>query len=275
VGEVSPSALAGQRIVITRAALESEALKTQLAALGAIPVVLPLVAFADPDDFTALDTAIARIARFDWVMFTSGQAVRAIVARSKNLQLPLARAGNKPLFAAVGPASADAARQAGLPVEYVAITHNGLALAEELRERLRGRNVLLPRSDRANPDLPVALARHGAAVTEAVAYRTLQPTDVDAHSLSRIVAGEAAAILFFSPSAVQHFAELVGVDQLHRLEDRLAIIAVGPVTARALRNAGAERILVAADTTPGAVVRTLEEYFSARTRHSTAGVKRG
>jgi uroporphyrinogen III methyltransferase/synthase len=275
VAEMERSSLQGKRIVITRAATQSEALSKQLSALGAIPVILPLVAFAEPEDFSALDEAITQVDRFDWMVFTSAQAVRAIVARSERLKIPLSRAVSKAMIAAVGPVSAESVTQAGLPVEYVANVHNGVALADELGERIRGRKVLLPRSDRANPDLPAALKRHGALVTEVVAYRTLQPTDVDKQNLGRIVTREADAILFFSPSAVQHFAELAGVEQLCELQDRLAITAVGPVTAGALQEAGVEKAVVAADTTAAAVVRALEQYFANTIRQSAAGVKRG
>jgi uroporphyrinogen III methyltransferase/synthase len=275
VAEMERSSLQGKRIVITRAATQSEALSKQLSALGAIPVILPLVAFAEPEDFSALDEAITQVDRFDWMVFTSAQAVRAIVARSERLKIPLSRAVSKAMIAAVGPASAESVTQAGLPVEYVANVHNGVALADELGERIRGRKVLLPRSNRANPDLPAALKRHGALVTEVVAYRTLQPTDVDKQNLGRIVTREADAILFFSPSAVQHFEELAGVEQLCELQDRLAITAVGPVTAGALQEAGVEKAVVAADTTAAAVVRALEQYFANTIRQSAAGVKRG
>jgi uroporphyrinogen-III synthase len=269
------SPLEGKRIVITRAATQSEALSKQLSALGAIPVLLPLVAFGEPEDFSALDEAIAQVEGFDWVVFTSAQAVRAVAARSETLKIPLSRVGTRAMIAAVGPASAEAVSQAGLPVEYVAKVHNGVALAKELGERLRGRKVLLPRSDRANPDLPAVLKKHGAQVTEVVAYRTLQPTDVDKQNLGRIAAGEADAILFFSPSAVHSFVESAGVDQLRGLQDRLAITAVGPVTAGTLRDAGSERFVVSADTTTAAVVHALEQYFASTIKQSAAGVKRG
>jgi uroporphyrinogen III methyltransferase/synthase len=274
VVELEKSPLAGKRIVITRAALQSDAISKQLSALGAIPIVFPLVAFTDPDVFARLDAALAQMDAFDWVIFTSGQAVRAVVTRSEALKVSLKPVGSRPLFAAVGPVSAKAVRQAGLAVEYVANTHNGVALADELGERLRGRSVLVPRSDQANRDLPAALKRQGAQVTEVTAYRTLQPTDVDKRKLDRIAAGEADAILFFSPSAVRNFGVLAGVEQLRHLQDKLAITAVGPVTAGALREAGAERIVVAGDTTTMAVVQVLEEHFAKTIRQSAAGVKR-
>jgi len=275
VAEIARSPLAGKRIVITRAALQSEALAKVLAELGAIPLVLPLVEFGEPEDLGPLDAAIAKLERFDWIIFTSGQAVRAFAARSKDLGASRNAAGSKSQIAAVGPVSAEAVRQTGLPVEYVARTHSGVGLANELGERLRGRSVLLPRSDRANPDLPAALKTHGAQVTEVVAYRTLQPGEVDRQKLSSISAGETDAVLFFSPSAVQNFAELVGAGHFLGLQNALAITAVGPITAEALRHLKMERIVVAADTTSTAVVQALENHFASAVKSHPAGAKRG
>jgi len=274
VAEAAPSALAGKRIVITRSAAQSEALARELSAHGAVPVVLPLVTFADPEDLAPLDAAIAEFQRFDWIIFTSAQAVRAVVKRSEELKRSLIHAGSELRIASVGPVSAEAARQAGLPVEYVAETHTGAALAEELGSRLQGAKVFLPRSDRANPDLPPALRRHGAQVTEVIAYRTVRPTDMDQRNLKQIAEGAADAVLFFSPSAVQHFAELFGSEQLRALQDKLAITAVGPVTANALREAGVGRSVVAGNTTAAAVVEALEEHFAGTVKQAPAGAKR-
>jgi uroporphyrinogen III methyltransferase / synthase len=274
VVEASQSALAGKRVVITRSAAQSEMLASELSARGAIPVTLPLVSFAEPEDFEPLDAAIEEIQRFDWMILTSAQAVRALMKRSGDLKRGLIPVGSKLRIAAVGPVTAEAARQAGWPVEFVSETHTGAGLAEELGNRVSGAKVFLPRSDRANPDLPPALKRHGAQLTEVIAYRTLRPTEVGQRDLRRISEGAADAVLFFSPSAVQHFAELFGGEQLRALQDKLAITAVGPVTANALRQAGAQRIVMAGDTTPGAVVVALEEHFAGTAKHTEAGAKR-
>lgn len=264
MAEASPSGLAGKRIVITRSAAQSEALARELSARGAIPLVLPLVRFAEPEDFAPLDAAIAGIQKFDWMILTSAQAVRAVINRGEELKRSPIRSEGKLRIACVGPVTAEAAKGAGLTVEYVAETHTGAALAEELGNRLRGAKVFLPRSDRANPDLPPALERQGAQVTEVIAYRTLRPTAIDERNLRQIAGGAAEAVLFFSPSAVQHFAALFGVERLRELQDRLAIAAVGPVTASALREAGVQHIVLARETTAAAVVETLEEHFAVR-----------
>lgn len=274
MGETRTSSLAGKRIVITRSVLQSEEIARELTARGAVPVVVPLVAFAEPEDFAPLDAAIARIDRFDWMIFTSAQAIRAVMKRAVGLKIDRVRMGSKLRIACVGPVTAAAVRQAGVAVAHVAETHNGVALAEELGEKLNGARVLLPRSDRANPDLPAALKRHGAEVVEVIAYRTLRPTVVDEENLRQIAVGAADAVLFFSPSAVHHFVELVGSEKLRSLQDKLAITAVGPVTEKALLEAGVEHTLLAGDTTAQAVMEALDKHFASFEKQAQAGVKR-
>jgi uroporphyrinogen III methyltransferase / synthase len=274
VAKAISSSLAGKRVLITRAAAQSEALARELSARGAIPVVRPLVSFADPEDFVPVDAAINEIEQFDWMILTSAQAVRALVKRGAELKRSLISPGGELRIAAVGPVTAEAARRAGLLVQYVAETHTGVALAEELGKKLQGAKVFLPRSDRANPDLPAALKRHGAQVTEVIAYRTLKPAREDQEKLREIAEGEADAALFFSPSAVQIFAELFGSEQLRALQDKLAITAVGPVTAQALLEAGVQRKVLAGDTTAVAVIEALEEHFAGTVKPARAGAKR-
>ena len=228
--------------------------------------MLPLVSFAEPDDFVPLDRAIVGMQQFDWLVLTSAQAVRAVVQRAEDLGQPLLAVGSRLQVACVGPVTAESARKANLPVAYVAVTHNGVALANELGSKLQGAKVMLPRSDRADPDLPEALQRYGAQVTEVIAYRTLRPGETDQGGLKKIAGGQADA-------AVQHFAELVGSKQLGQIQDKLAVTAVGPVTANALHKAGVERALVAADTTTASVVDALEKHFAAA-KAAPAGVKR-
>ena len=271
--ENSASSLAGKRIVITRAAAQSDALAQELSARSALPVILPLVSFEEPEDFAPLDRAIADLQQFDWLILTSAQAVRAIVKRAFDLRKPLGGSWSRLCVACVGPVTAEAARNANLLVEYVAKTHNGAALAEELGDRLRGASVLLPRSDRANPDLPAALKQYGAGVTEVVAYRTLRPVGMGKEELKRVVDGEADAILFFSPSGVQHFTEIVGSPELQAIQSKVAITAVGPVTTKALREVGVSRIVVAADTTAASVIEALEKHCAAA-KAAPAGAKR-
>ena len=236
-------------------------------------MVLPLISFAEPEDFAPLDRAIEGMEQFDWMILTSAQAVRAVARRAKQLHRTLVGAGSRLRVACVGPVTAEAGKKENLPVEHVAATHNAVALAEELGSQLAGARVFLPRSDRANPDLPAALKKHGAEVTEVIAYRTLRPAETETGKLRKIVEGQTNAILFFSPSAVHHFAELWGAGKLPALQEQLVITAVGPVTAKALREAGFLRLITASDTTSRAVVEALEKHFAGTA--AASGVRRG
>lgn len=268
----SASSLAGKRIVITRTWSQSAKLARQLEAMKAVPLVRPLISFADPEDFGPLDAAIAALAQFDWLILTSAEAVRAVARRSKNLGYSLERALGSLQLASVGPVTEEEAKKNSLKVHYVAQTHNGLALAQELGARVQGKKVLLPRSDRAKPDLPNALRHRGAEVTEVIAYRTLKPAESDQTKFDEIANGEADAILFFSPSAVEHFGQTFGNRKIRALQDKVAITAVGPVTAKALREAGVERVVVSSDTTATSVIDALEKHFAAA-KAAPAGAK--
>lgn len=270
MADLRSNPLAGKRIVITRALAESEALARELAARGAIPVVFPLVSFSQPEDFSALDKAIDEIAHFDWIILTSVRAVRALSDRASELGrsvVPGLRA------ACVGPVTAEAARDRKFSVEYVATIHSGVALADELGSRLNGVKVLLPRSDRANPDLPAALKQRGAVVTEVIAYRTLRTAEANRSSLEELGRDGPDALLFFSPSAVRFSPVLFGFQGVGMSKNAITVVAVGQVTAKALREAEFRRVVVAADTTAASVIETLEKHFEAEAKAAPAGAK--
>jgi uroporphyrinogen III methyltransferase/synthase len=272
VYDTSESALRGKRVVITRAARQSVELVEKLGKLGATPILLPLVAFSAPEDYGPLDAALDRLEQFDWIIFTSENAVRAVVKRAGVRGNLRNVAGRRSRAAAVGPTTATAAERAGFFVDYQALSHSGVALANELGEKLRGQTIFLPRSDRANPDLPQLLRNYGAEVTEVIAYRTVTPVNLDEEKIAAVVNAEVEAILFFSPTAVEHFVGIVGKEELRNLQSRLAITAVGPITANALRQAGADILLVAEDTTADAVIVALERHFASTQKASAAGV---
>jgi uroporphyrinogen-III synthase len=275
------SALFGHRIVITRAVEQSSDLVTKLERRGAIPISLPLVAFSTPENFAPLDAALHRWQEFDWVLFTSANAVQSIAQRAATTNSGILRPSSRPLIAAVGPATNEAAVKAGLHVTHVATTHLGIALAEELAQQLRNRSVFLPRSDRANPDLPAALKKLGANLTEVVAYHTLPPSNVDRARVTEVLDENSDAALFFSPSAVNNLADLIGRESLAALQNKIAIAAFGPVTAAALRDHGVSNAIIAADTSADAVISALENHFASQasesneTRNQASGASHG
>jgi len=236
--------LAGKRVVVTRAVEQSAALVAALERLGAEVLLMPTVEFAPPQNSSELDAAMAHFSNFDWILFTSQNAVRFFAKRLAEHSSTQGRfeqsmepraAGLR--TAAVGPGTAEAANKEGFRVDYVAKNHTGESLARELAAELRSKRVLLPRSDRADDRLPSALRAAGAEVTEVAAYRTIAPKALDPHTLRRVRNAEVDAILFASPSALHNLQSWIPATELAAISQRVQFAAIGPTTARALREA--------------------------------------
>ena len=261
--------LAGVRIVVTRAIEQARDLKTRLEDMGATVLLFPAVSFSEPSDTAGLDGAIQSISRFDWILFTSANAARFFGSRYRKLGVD-PDSGELVRCAAVGPATASAVAAAGFTVDYVAKEFVGTALARELGDALAGKKVLLPRSERARPDLPEALRSAGAKVTEVVAYHTGGVGAVDPALALAIRRADVDLVSFFSPSAVQNLRSELGDETLARLATKAAFAAVGPVTAAALRHAGLRVAIEAPQATAESMASAIADYFSATAR-SQAG----
>src|SRR5207244_1632885 len=68
--------LFGKRIVVTRAADQAGEFASQLRALGAHAIELPVISLVPPSESAPLDSAIANLAFYDWIIFTSVNGVR-------------------------------------------------------------------------------------------------------------------------------------------------------------------------------------------------------
>src|SRR5437016_4618656 len=73
--------LFGRRIVITRAREQAGSLAERLRALGADAVELPSIEIRPAVDYAALDSAIADLESYDWLIFTSANGVRFFLER--------------------------------------------------------------------------------------------------------------------------------------------------------------------------------------------------
>ena len=275
MGETNLKPLAGKRVVVTRALEQSQSLVAALRDAGAAPVLLPLLVFAPPDDLSELDDCLKHGTQFDWVFFTSQNALGAVQQRCLALGLPLNRAFAGVKIGGVGPATVDAVQAAGLTVTYLSEIHSGLGLVEVLAATVKGKRIFLPRSDRANPEMAEILTLHGALVTSVIAYKTVAPKLDFQHTQEKLFRSGTDAILFFSPSAAQTLRDLLGSDRFRELSQTVAFVAIGPVTEQALIKEGIGKVLVSADTTVAAVVTTLADYFAKAGQQQPAGAKQG
>lgn len=174
---LEPPPLAGRTVVVTRPEGRSSSLSAGLRRAGASVVSLPAIAISEPaDGGKDLREAVARVAEYDWVAFTSVNAVAGFVA-----VLTDARSLAGVRLAAVGAATAGALREARLVADLVAEKASAAGLVDSIGPAEGGRRVLFCRAAEALPTLGAGLRSHGWSVDEVETYAIVVPgTDVGA-----------------------------------------------------------------------------------------------
>ena len=218
--------LFGRTVVVTRARAQASALVDRLRELGADTVELPAIRIDEPaDGGHALRRAVADLASFDWVIVTSPNGARRLLAQCRD-----ARAFGSARVAAIGPGTADALREGNVEADLIPDRFVAEGLLEVFPDPPPDRHgrILIPRASEARDVLPDELRNRGWHVEVVPAYRTVQgrPTDNELAAVSA-----ADVVTFTSSSTVRNF-----LDVCHTVPPVVACI--GPITAATARDAG-------------------------------------
>jgi uroporphyrinogen-III synthase len=225
--------LAGLRVVVTRAEHQSEGLVAAFERACAAVELLPLLEVVPPADPRPLERAASELALYDWIAFTSANAVEAFLPLTGGLPSRLR-------VAAVGPATAEALRVWEIEPHLTAGQAEAKGLAAELAPHVgRGHRILLPQATDARPGLVEGLAAAGAEPVAVVAYDKRLPADAARRATELFSTSPLGWVTFTSPRIVRHFAELFGADW-DRRRPELRAASIGPVTSAELRRRGVE-----------------------------------
>jgi uroporphyrinogen III methyltransferase/synthase len=227
--------LAGVRVVVTRADRQASGLAAAFTAAGAAVELLPLLEVVPPADPAPLARAVAELQLYDWVVFTSSNAVHALLPQAPPAGLP-----PRLRLAAIGAATAAALRGLGVEPAVVAAAKDQTAggLLAALLHRLDcGQRVLLPLASDALPTLREGLLAAGIAAVSVVAYEKRLPAAAERRAAQLFGGKPIGWVTFTSPSIVRHFAGLFG-DDWPRRRAELRAASIGPVTTVELRRHG-------------------------------------
>ena len=248
--------LAGKRILITRTRQQASSLAAQLEAVGAVPITIPAIEIVPPESYALLDAALRQLDTFDWLVFTSANAVEAFANRRISGLSPK-------MVATIGPATTKAVQAIGMHVDLMPPRYVAESLAETLVPHAAGSRVLLVRAEEARDVLPDSLKQAGATVTIAPAYRNQVP----ASSLSAIREVFSSPesypdiITLTSGSAVRSLFSLIEAAGLV-LPPGIGLASIGPITSQVLRELGYEPTIEAREATISALVEALESLFA-------------
>ena len=258
------SPLLGKRVLVTRSRSQASVLVKLLQKEGSQPLELPAIQVSPIPDSASLDAALKNIASYDWVVFTSTNAVGIFFGRMTTLGMD-SRAFGGTKVAAIGTSTASALQGQGIlpdirPEEF---SSDGL-IASMSEAELAGKRVLLPRGTLADDSLPRGLEELGARVDDVGIYTTTAPEGSAGKARELLAQGEVDVATFTSASTVANLLDLLDGDK--GLLDGVHIGCIGPVTTAAARERGLDIAFVAQQHTIEGLVDALRDFYAREER---------
>lgn len=256
--------LFGRRIVVTRTRAQASELVSKLEELGADCLECPTIDIQAMEDYTPLEEALRHLGRYDWLLFTSPNAVSFFFDQLRAAGLDgRALAGAR--IAAVGTATAQMLEHYGILADFLPEQFTGEALAEALlAQGVAGRRFLLPQALEASPVLPEKLRAAGAQVDRIPVYRNVPATSSGEELKKALLAGEVDVLTFTSSSTVRNCFALLDcrdAEALRQLLGRTRIAAIGPVTAATLQDYGITTHIQPQQHTITALVAAIVDFY--------------
>jgi uroporphyrinogen III methyltransferase / synthase len=237
--------LSGKTVLITRAASQSAELRSRLEDLGARVIECPTIQIVPPKTWRPVDDAIRRLNTYQWLLFTSANAVEQFMDRmgDRRPTIPIA---------VVGAATAAKLQEWGLKASVVPQEFRAEGLVAAFPDNLVGTRILFPRAEVARELLPEELRRRGATVDIVTVYRTVKAFS---GSIGEILESERVdCIVFTSPSTIP--------DDLHSLPTGTALAVIGPVTREAAQLLGLKPDIVPVESTVQGLVKAIRSHFA-------------
>jgi uroporphyrinogen III methyltransferase/synthase len=258
-------ALYGWRVLVPRTKDQAGAMSDRLAVHGATAEEVPTIAVEPPRSPTQMERAVKGLVdgRYQWVVFTSTNAVRAVWEKFAEFGLD-ARAFSGVKIACVGQATAEKVRSFGIVPELVPSVEES---QESSSEGLLGifppyddvldpvDRVLLPRADIATETLAAGLRERGWEIDDVTAYRTVRAAPPPAPIREAIKTGGFDAVCFTSSSTVRNLVGIAG-----KPHARTIVACIGPQTAETAREFGLRVDVQPEEARIGALVDALAAH---------------
>ena len=254
-------ALYGWTVLVPRTKDQAGEMSEKLVSHGASPIEVPTIAVEPPRSPAQMERAVKGLVdgRFQWVVFTSTNAVRAVWEKFNEFGLD-ARAFSGVKIACVGQATADRVRAFGINPELVpAGEQSSLGLLDEFPPYDDVfdpvNRVLLPRADIATETLAEGLRERGWEIEDVTAYRTVRAAPPPAQTREMIKTGGFDAVCFTSSSTVRNLVGIAG-----KPHARTIVACIGPKTAETAAEFGLRVDVQPEVAAVGPLVEALAEH---------------
>ena len=255
--------LFGKKILVTRSRTQKGALSTLLEREGAQVIEIPTIRIEYLDNYTELDSAIARISDFDWIVFTSANTVDVMFDRIASMALD-SRVFYGTKVAAIGQITADSLRSRFIEADLVPAQAVSEGLLKEMKQvGLVDSKVLMPGAETRRDVLVDGLKELGADVETVIAYRTVN-VEGSISRLRQVLEDGVDVATFTSSSTVKGLMDLIDGDG--SVLSGIDVACIGPVTANEARNFGLSVDILAHQSTVDGLVEVIKEHYSTKVR---------
>jgi len=254
--------LAGTRILVGRAHHQAGSLSASLRSLGASVIEIPFIEIRKPQSYRPLDDALKNIGNYEWLILTSANGVEAMWERIRRLRITR-RTLEHLQIAAIGPETKKAIVKHGLKVKMVPEEYVAESVVKGLRDKVKGKHVVLIRAKVARDVIPEELRSAGAEVDVVEAYETVVPEKSRARlrTLMKNASRRPHIVTFTSSSTARNFAELLDNSKAGSLSAGLLkhvqFASIGPVTSATLRELQMPVAIEAREFTMGGLLRAI------------------
>jgi uroporphyrinogen III methyltransferase/synthase len=256
--------LFGRRVIVTRTREQASELVSLLDENGANTYEFATISIQPPDSWLELDNALQDLSRFQWILFTSINAIHSFFERLYSRGLDV-RALNGCKVGAVGRVTADCLLQYGLKCDLLPEKFTGEGLAEALEAvGVNGNKILLPRALKAREIVPERLRDAGAEVVVAPVYQNVPSTENKEVLKAQLIDKQVDLVTFTSSSTVTNFVHMLDItnqDELLKLMDGVKIAAIGPITAKTVEQNGLQVDIQPETYTIPAMVDAIVTYY--------------
>lgn len=246
---VEKKPLWGKKIVVTRARRQASVLAEKIEELGGEAIELPSIEIKKEADLSQLHKALLTINHYNWIIFTSVNAVDIFFEEMLRLKLDIRDLKGCELCA-IGPATRKRLEGRGLRVRVVPDEYRAEGILKDLEKLVQpGQWVLLPRAKGARGILPDILRKWGAHVNEVHIYEAVEAGHIGQAALDRVLDGDMDYLTFTSSSTVHNFIRIVGSEYIPRINARSRVACIGPVTAETAAGLGLRVSIMAREYT--------------------------
>ncbi|HEY8034045.1 MAG TPA: uroporphyrinogen-III synthase [Methylobacter sp.] len=246
--------LNGSHILVTRPEHQAENLSRLIEQQGGIAVRFPTLKIVSRDDAGEIKATLANLDKFQWVIFISANAVNFAlkansgkIARTKSVR-----------FAAVGQATAQAMKAAGLPVDLVPENgYNSEALLETPHlKQVEGQNCLIVRGEGGREQLATTLRSRGAKVDYLEVYKRIVPR-IDSSPVIRLLAQHRLDVTTVTSAEALQNLRLMLDETNNKLLSLIPLVVVSDRIRCIAADMGFNRITVTDSPTDTAILETV------------------